>query len=150
MPRLMLQCKKCGKIFYSGFTIETQGIVTLKNNKSRCAFCHSMESIPDGTFKTTVEGFINILEQTDNPLKKANDLFESLQKVKTSEELSNLKKLNKFSKFKKWIPDSPEKIAAYIAIIYTIIQLLTQSPGVQIEYNTFINQYNQIINVQSK
>lgn len=144
----MLQCEKCDRIFSSGIMMEPGASATFVNNKTQCPFCHSMENIPDGTFRATVEGFINVLGQTDDPLKIATELFEALQKAKTLEDISNLKKLENFSKFKKWLPDSPEKIAAYIVIISTLIQLLTKSSSVQIDYNTFVNQYNQAINIE--
>ena len=106
-----------------------------------------MENIPDGTFRATVEGFVEILEQSKNPLDKAKELLKALEKSKSSDDLAEIKKLSKFSEFKKWLPDSPEKIAAYIAIIYTIVQLLIQKPNIRIEYNDFNNQYNQVINI---
>lgn len=106
-----------------------------------------MENIPDGTFRSTVEGFIKILEDSGSPLQNASELMEALQKIKTANDLLEIKKSSKFSKYEKWIPNSPEKIASYVAIIYTLVQLWTDQPG-HIEYNTFINQYNQTIEVQ--
>lgn len=150
MPLLMMQCKRCGKVFSSGIEMDPGASATFIDNKTQCQFCGSMENIPDGTFRATVEGFIQALEQTDNPLKKAKELFEALQKSKTEKDLSVIKESSTFAKLKKWIPNSPEKIAAYIAIIYTLIQLWTKSPSVHIEYNTFVNQYNQTINIEIK
>jgi len=107
-----------------------------------------MENIPDGTFRSTVEGFIQVLADSSNPLKKAKELLDALQNSHTSDDLSSIKKSSEFSKFAKWIPNSPEKIAAYLAIVYTLIQLWTNNPNIQIEYNTFVNQYNQTIDIQ--
>ena len=147
MPKLLMECKNCGKIFSSGIFMAPGSSATFLGNKSQCPFCGSMENIPDGTFRATVEGFVEILEQSKNPLDKAKELLEALEKSKSSDDLAEIKKLSKFSEFKKWLPDSPEKIAAYIAIIYTIVQLLIQKPNIRIEYNDFINQYNQVINI---
>ncbi len=143
-----MECKNCGKIFSSGIFMAPGSSATFIGNKSQCPFCGSMENIPDGTFKATVEGFVKILEQSQNPLNRAKELLEALEKSKGSGDLAEIKKSSKFSEFKKWLPDSPEKIAAYIAIIYTIIQLLMQKPNIHIEYNDFfISQYNQVINI---
>lgn len=144
----MLQCKNCLRSFSSGINIGSGATVTLVGNKSRCPFCGSFENIPDGTFKGTVEGIVKILEQSEDPLKKANELFEALERAKRQNDLTEIKTSSKFSAFKKWLPDSPEKIAAYIAIIYTIIQLLTKEPQISIKYDIFINQYNQIVNIK--
>lgn len=151
MNQILVKCKNCGKIFPSGIAMAPGSSATFINNKSICRFCGSMENIPDGTFKSTVEGFIQVLKETDNPLKQAQDLFNDLQQSKTREDLSKLKKSQKFSKFKKWLPDSPEKIAAYIAIIYALIQLLTKTPEINhIEYNNFVTEYNQTLDIEIK
>jgi len=148
MTILMLQCKNCWKIFSSGINLGSGSTVTLKGNKSQCPYCGSLENIPDGTFRGTVEGIVKILEQSENPLRKAGELLDVLEKAKRQADLEKIKSSSKFSVFKKWLPDSPEKIAAYIAIIYTIIQLLTREPKVSIQYDIFINQYNQVINIK--
>lgn len=148
----MLQCKNCLKIFSSGISMGSGSSATFINNKSQCPFCGSMESIPDGTFKATVESFIQVLEQSEDPIPRAKELLLELQKVKTQEEITKVRELSKFEKLKIWLPSSPEKIAAYIAIIYTLIQIWTKNPEIHIEYNTFINQYNQTIqlNLENK
>ena len=148
MPKLLMQCKKCGKIFSSGIFMAPGSSATFIGNKSQCPFCGSMENVPDGTFRATVEGFVEILEQSKDPLNKARELLDALEKSKNSNDLSEIKESSKFSGFKKWLPNTPEKIAVYIAIVYTIIQLLTQKPDIHIEYNDFINQYNQVINTE--
>lgn len=152
MPRLMLQCKNCSKIFSSGISMGPGSSATFISNRSQCPFCGSMENIPDGTFKATVEGFIQILEESEDPIQIAKELLHELQKVKTQEEITKVKELSKFEKLKIWLPNSPEKVAAYIAIIYTLIQVWTKNPEVHIEYNTFINQYNQTVqfNLENK
>lgn len=146
MPPILLQCQSCKRIFSSGINLGVGATATLKGNVSQCPFCKSMENIPDGTFKGTVKGIVKILEQSDSPLSTAKDLLDALEKSRTPEDLAKIKQSSKFAKFKKWIPNTPEKLAAYIAIIYTIIQLLIKSPRMHIEYNeTFVKIYNQKI-----
>lgn len=147
MPLIMLKCKKCGKVFSSGINVGPGSSATFINNKSKCPFCGSWENIPDGTFKATVEGFVEVLKSTDSPIQKAKELLEALEKAKTKDDFEKVKSKPKFQIFKKWLPDSPEKIAAYIAIIYTILQLMVKSPGTHIEYDVFIKEYNQTIEI---
>jgi len=147
MPPILLECKNCGKVFPSGISVGQGSSVTLMGNKSRCPHCDSMESIPDGIFKATFEGFIRILQTSQDPLREAQELLESLRKSKSAADLEAIKQSPKFSKFSAWIPNTPEKIAAYIAIIYTVVSLLTQKPDVHIEYQTFVNQYNATLNI---
>jgi hypothetical protein len=148
MNQLLLKCKVCGKIFSSGIAMGPGSSATFINNKSQCRYCGSIENIPDGKFRSTVEGFIKVLEDNPDPLKKAKELLEALQKSKTVDDLSAIKRSSSFFKLKKWIPNSPEKIAAYLAIIYTLIQLWTKTPNISIEYSTFVNQYNKIVEIQ--
>lgn len=148
MPQILLQCKNCKRVFPSGINLGVGATATLKGNISQCPFCKSMENIPDGTFRGAVEGIIRVLEKSENPLNTAKDLLDALEKSKSSKDLSKVKRSPRFAKFRKWIPDTPEKLAAYIAIIYTIIKLLTKSPEMHIEYNTFVKTYNQVITIQ--
>ena len=149
MTTLIMQCKNCLRVFSSGINIGSGATVTLVGNTSQCPFCGSFENIPDGTFRGTVEGIVQVLEQSENPLKRSGELLDALERVKSQEDLKRIKSSPKWSAFKKWLPDSPEKIAAYIAIIYTIVQLLTKEPKMSIQYNIFIEQYNQVVNIKN-
>lgn len=149
MPLIYLQCKNCQQIFSSGINLGAGATVVLKGNLSQCPQCGSMENIPDGTFRGTVEGIVNVLKQSEDPLKIAKELFEALDKSRTVKDLDDLKKSSKFSEFKQWLPNSPEKIAAYIAIAYTIFQLLIKEPAINIQYNQqFVNIYNEYVILQ--
>jgi predicted Zn-ribbon and HTH transcriptional regulator len=151
MPILSLQCKKCNRVFSSGINLGVGATVRLKGNRSRCPYCGSMENIPDGTFRSTVEGIVGVLEQSRDPIGTAKDLLDALEKSKTSEDLEKLKRSSKLSKFKKWIPNSLQKLAWYAAIIYVILQLLSKSPNGHIEYNQqFIDNYNQCTILQEE
>jgi len=70
-----------------------------------------------------------------------------LQKIETPQDLEEIKRSKQFEELKKWLPNSPEKIAAYIAIAYTIVQMFTKSPSTSINYNSFVEQYNETINI---
>lgn len=147
MGQITIQCKNCTRVFKSGFGLGDGATATFSDNKSQCPGCGSWESLPDGTFRGTVEGFIRILEEADNPNKEAQNLLDSLLDVSTDEDLEKVKNNPKFSRFAKWLPNSIERVAAYIAIIYTVTQMLTKDPDVSIEYNQFINNYNITIDI---
>jgi len=147
MPSLNLQCTNCLRIFSPGICIEGNSSITFNNCVSNCPFCGSSQSIPDGVFKDTVEGFIEFFRGSDSSLKNANELFNALQKIETPQDLEEIKRSKQFEELKKWLPNSPEKIAAYIAIAYTIVQMFTKSPSTSINYNSFVEQYNETINI---
>lgn len=115
MPQILVQCKNCQRIFPSGIELGLGATATFAGNRSQCPYCGSMENIPDGTFRGTVEGIVKILESSPNRLQTAKDLLESLEKSKSANDLSKVKRSSQFSKFRKWIPDSPQKLAVYIA-----------------------------------
>jgi len=148
MSQLLIQCKNCEKIFSSGINMGIGSSATFVGSKSKCPFCGSWENIPDGTFKATFEGFTKIIEQSNNPLGKARELLDVLEKNKN--DLSGIKNSSKFLELKKWLPDSPKKVLIYIVILRTIIQLLSQKTNTSIDYDNFVNQYNincdQVIN----
>lgn len=150
MPQILMQCKNCLKIFSPGIELGVGATIILKGNRARCPFCGSMENMPNGTFRGTVEGIVKILESSPNRLQTAKDLLEALGRSKTENDLSKLKHSSRFSKFKKWIPDSLEKIYYYIVILQAIILLLTRNPVIKIEVNNVMSIYNQIVVSQTK
>lgn len=146
MPALMMQCRRCGSLFSSGIAIEGNATVNLQGNISQCPYCGSMEQVPDGTFRNTVEGIVKVLSSSPNPIQTVKQVLSDLENAKKNNDVSSLNDSVALSSFKQWIPNTPEKLAAYIAIFYTIYLLLSQNPAVNIEYNqNFINQYNNVI-----
>lgn len=147
MHQLHLICKHCGRIFPSGFPVGPG--ITLVGNKSQCPHCGSIENVPDISFRETVTQFADILATSENPLTDAKQLVSELSSVSSNNALRTIKKKSKFAK---WFPDSPEKIAAYVAIASTAVALLIRSPETQITYNqVFIEQYNVcIVEAQDK
>jgi len=150
MPQILVQCKNCQRIFPSGIELGIGATATFVGNLSQCPFCGSMENIPDGTFRGSVEGIVKILESSTNRLQTAKALLEALEKSKSENDLSKVKHSSQFSRFKRWIPDSLEKIYYYIVILQAIILLLTRNPVIKIEVNNVMNIYNQIIVSQTK
>jgi len=142
----MCHCSSCGIIFPSGIGIAPGASATLYGNFSQCPNCGSMEQVPEGTFRVTIEGIIDYISQSTNPIQTAKEVLKELEESKIANYLEGSKKFKTADFFTKWSPNTPEKLAAYFAIVYTIYLFLTQQPPSNIEYNqTFINQYNQII-----
>lgn len=127
-------------------TASNGGAIIITDYRARCPGCKSLENIPDGTFQETVDGVATLLLKSQNPLQEASDILETLEDSRQQGSIAPLKSKPWYLAFKKWLPDTPEKIAAYAAIFTVIHQSLTKDPGQRIEYSpTFIEQYNQTI-----
>ncbi len=148
MPKLLLLCKKCHRIFPSGIFMGPGSSATFVGNKSKCPFCKSWENIPDGTFKATVNGFIEILKSSKNPLQDAKDILDGLEKAKDTQDLSKVLYGDKIELFLK---KNKLKIAIGIAILKILVDLLTKQPNIEINNSIinqqFYNQYNQVIDI---
>lgn len=148
MPNLLIACGNCGRIFSSGIFMAPSSSVTFVGNKSQCSFCGSMENIPDGTFNATVNGFIEILKNSKNPLQDAKNILGGLEKAKGTQDLSKVPYGDKVELFLK---KNELKIAMGIAILKVFVDLLTKQPNIEINHSIinqqFYNQYNQVINI---
>jgi hypothetical protein len=146
LPTLMLQCSRCAAIFSSGMAVSNGGTIILESCYAECPRCGSTESIPDGIIQETVEGIARLLQKSSNPLQEVGDILGALENSRQQGSVSPLQSRPWYLKFKKWLPDTPEKIAAYVTIFAAMHQILTKNPGQHIEYSpTFIEQYNQTI-----
>ena len=147
MPKLLMECENCGKIFPSGIFMTPGSSATLVGNKSQCPFCGSMESIPDGMFRVAVNGFIEILKDSKNPLQDAKDILGGLKKAKDTQGLSKVPYDG--DKVELFLKKNKLKIAVSIAVLKVFVDLLTKQPNIEINHSIinqqFYNQYNQII-----
>jgi hypothetical protein len=142
----MLQCKTCSTIFSSGMTASNCGAIIFTDYRVRCPKCGALESIPDGTSQATVDGVASLLLNSTNPLHGVSDILEALEDSRRQKTIAPLQSKSWYAAFKQWLPDTPEKIAAYITIFAAIHQILAKDPSQHIEYSpTFIEQYNQTI-----
>jgi hypothetical protein len=89
---------------------------------------------------------IENLNDRDVIQKELQCLIYDLARISTEEELEEYRKKST-SVFKKWIPNSPEKIAAYVAVFFTAFQLATCSNPNEIEYEKFCEEYVQVIEI---
>jgi hypothetical protein len=146
LQTLMLQCSRCATIFSSGMAVSNGGTIAFENCYAQCPRCGSLESIPDGLFQETVEGIARLLRKSQNPLQEVGEILGALKDSSLQGSVSPLQSKPWYLTFKKWLPDTPEKIAAYVTIFAAMHQILTRNPSQHIEYSpTFIEQYNQTI-----
>lgn len=148
MDLLKWLCTNCGFAFDPPFRVTGGGTVNLIFQDSRfvCPRCKSVENIPDGTFQNTVKGFIRLLEGSQEPIQKAKEILTKLNNAKNDNNLSELNNDESLALLRNWLPNTPQKLAAYIAILTFILNFLIHKPDEKIQYNQlFINQYNEYI-----
>lgn len=120
--------------------------IELINCKSQCPRCGSLESIPDGIFRETIEGIANLLQVSTNPLGDVKQILDTFEEVKRKGSILPLQSKPWYIQLRKWLPDTLEKVGIYAGILGVLHQVLAKDSSVQIEYSpTFIEQYNQAI-----
>jgi hypothetical protein len=149
MPSIVLECQNCFKLFPSGINMRPGASATIIGCKSRCPYCGSWENIPDGNFKMTLDGVLEIIKTSANPLKDLNEILDGLNKAKRGQDFSKNPRKDVIEQFLK---NNKYKIGILIVIIKIIIQLLIKDPLVKIDCNIlnneFYNSYNQLIEVE--
>lgn len=147
MPALMLECQNCYKVFQSGIYMKEGSSATLQNNKSQCPFCRSMENIPNGTFMATVNGFIDLLKDSKNPLRDAKEILKGLEQ-------KNLSQIQQKYKIENFLENNKRKIVIAMALLKILIDLLSKEPNIEINSNivnqNFYSQYNEHIEINIK
>ncbi len=151
MSEMQLRCLSCGKLFPSGYVIG-EGEVTFLGTLSQCRHCGSIEAVPDGTFRASIEGIISVIQNSSDPVATAQDLIDGLKEAKEKSD-DRILKDDRFREFEKWLPDNNGIVRLtilqiYISILQLLIPLLTNSSPPQIIYKQVIHQYDQSINVQ--
>lgn len=145
MPPLLLRCSRCGMIFNSGFNFGPNVAVTLKGNQSQCPRCGSMQSLPEGTFQSTVEGIMRVVSDAPDRRKMATELLAIAQEAQKTGDLTPVRN----TELNRWLPSDPANAIGYlqilIGVLQVLLQLLLNNPQAKIEYNqTFINNYNTV------
>ena len=158
-----ISCKHCGKDFETQIKIDPAIYAMYPNlkvghNTFTCPHCDNRAEYREQDFRYTesqvkelatfgkiVDAFIKTVEASDTPLKTASEILSELEASKQEGNVTNLKKSKRFAAFKKWLPDSPEKVAAYIVIAQVVIQLLTKEPNKPVDHITVINQIDQTV-----
>ena len=87
-----------------------------------------------------------LMKESNSPLQDVREILVALKEVSDSRDYPSLERNPKYSKLKKWIPDTPEKLAAYAALVTLVLQLASNGHTESIQINnTFISQYQVII-----
>jgi hypothetical protein len=161
-----VRCKHCGKEFETQIKIDPAVYAMAPNlkvghNTFTCPHCNQRADYSEHDFRYTqeqagelatfgkiVKAFIDTVEASNEPLKAASELLGELEAAKDKGDTKNLQKSKRFSALRKWLPDTPEKVAAYIVIAQVIVQLLTKEPDKPIDQTTIINQIDQTVIIQ--
>lgn len=159
-------CKHCGKEFETQIKIDPAVYalapnISVGHNTFTCPHCDKPSGYSEQDFRYTsvqadelanfgkiVKAFIDNVEETGQPLRAASELLSELEEAKEKGDISGLRKSKKFAFLKKWMPNSPEKIAAYIVIVSAIIQFLNEEPDTKIDQTTIINRIDQTVIIQ--
>jgi hypothetical protein len=106
-----------------------------------------LSSAPIGALpQELMPDILALVKESNSPLKDIREILAALKEASDTRDYQSLEKNSKYSKLKKWIPDTPEKLAAYAALISLVFQLLSNGHPESIQINnTFINQYQVII-----
>jgi hypothetical protein len=126
MPQMMLECNNCNKIFPSGFSMSPGSSATFIGNESKCPYCQSWENIPDGTFMATVNGFIDLLSDSKNPLEDAKEILEGLER-------GDLSKVPAKNKVEQILKNNRLKIWIAIELLRLFVNAWDQDPNVKID-----------------
>lgn len=125
-------------------------ILTLAEEKIMLGF-GPIGSAPIGALpEEMARDLLEVVNNSQTPEEAVREILVALKDVSESKRYSDLAKNEKYKALKKWIPDTPEKLAAYAAIAALILQMITKYPPQKIEINnTFIQQYEIILNSNS-
>ncbi|MCG3193065.1 MAG: hypothetical protein DIJKHBIC_02314 [Thermoanaerobaculia bacterium] len=90
-----------------------------------------------------MNGFVVLLNEAKNPRQELGLILEELEKVRAGE-----KPTGRHAAIKKWLPNSPKKAAAWIAVILELMSHLSQKPANQSVTNIEVTQIIQKIHVE--
>jgi hypothetical protein len=145
LPPLMLQCASCSCVFHSGLELSANTYLTMHGNVSQCPRCGSMESLPEGNFKTTVDGILRLVREAPDARKSAEELLAMARLAEASGDVTQLRN----SELARWLPDNPQLAVGYIQILIAalqvVLQLLLSNPSGRIEHHEHYNTYNTYI-----
>ena len=139
--RILLQCSNCHKII-SKIALASFTKWTPSGKPFSCKYCGTKQ-VYENSFQATFNEVYEIISDSSSPLKEAEKILHGLEAVKMGKRVNDLGEFYQSKSFRKWLPNSPEKIAAYIAIITAIIMMLKQHPEPKIDMDVFINIFNE-------
>jgi SEC-C motif-containing protein len=143
MVPLLVRCLVCRRVFPSGFDFAPGSTFRLEGNLTQCPYCGSFNAVPDGDFSVTLDGIVRLIADAANPLETARELQKAVKDVQSTGDPSPL--LAIYPGLTAWLPNTPEKAAAYITIIAFILDLILKllGTGATIDVTQVINVYNQ-------
>jgi hypothetical protein len=161
-----VKCRNCGKLFETQIKIDpaiykfAPGI-RVGVNTFTCPHCNTQDQYSEedflytpqqvlelASFGKTVRAFVEHIRLSETPLQAASELLSGLEQASTTGDVNKLRNTPRLLKLRKWLPNSPEKVAAYVAVAHVIFQILTREPSLKIEYQTVVNEIHQTYIVQ--
>ncbi len=161
-----VKCKHCGEDFETQIKIDPTiyGMVSnlkVGSNTFTCPSCDKRaeysekdfiytksQAIELASFGKIVKAIAEVVNASPEPLLAAKEILHELEDAKSKNDASQFLESSKLQFLKKWIPDTPEKLAAYVVIGQLVVQLLVKQPDKPVEHTTVINQFNQTYIVQ--
>ncbi|WP_287032975.1 hypothetical protein [Methylophilus sp.] len=133
MPDVPAFCNRCGTAFPSGLSFNNSYNIKIRNVISGpCPKCGAMGTVPDGVFNF-IDDTIEILsapQTTIDDLHRLSEIIEQAKRFKYSaaylsaqieQEVPNLISLRSF------LPKDATQLAAYLAVLVSIIALIVTS-----------------------
>lgn len=150
MPSIPAFCDTCGAIFNSGFFAENSTNVTFSGCQAGpCPKCGGIGHIPDGVFNF-IGDTIEILSAPKRTLKELAQLTKILQNAKAEESAEAIaerirQEVPGLSKLADLLPKNRSELYGFLALILTVIQLMSQSPQptTTVTVNQVIQQVSQ-------
>ena len=160
MPDIPAICNSCGTLFPSGMFLENCRDMSLSGcTAGPCPRCGSQGHIPDGIYNVT-GNIIELLSGPGSTIEALTRLKEKLTRIRDrtsnqNEIRSQVEEvLSEHEGLKNYIPKNGSELAAYIAVIVSIIALILNygfKNKDKIGPDNVINQINidQTINIQA-
>ena len=161
-------CKLCNEPFETQIKIDPAIYAMVPNlrvgeNTFTCPSCDKRSNYSEKDFMYSkpqadklaffgkiVEAIISVVEESRNPLKMATEMLGDFEQAKSSNDPSIFNQSSHLKFLKKWIPDTPEKLAAYVVIGQLVVQSLINQPQDKIDQRTIINNFNQTLIIEQK
>jgi len=142
-------CNTCGTIFPSAFNIAAENVGIYGCSSGPCPKCGGHGHIPDGLYSFIDNAILLLSDQTRTKSelhKLADILTKARQEQSTTQEVSEKiqNELPELSSLKDILPKTRTELYAFIAIILTIITILSASLS---RDNTPKIEINQVVNV---
>lgn len=139
MGDIKLVCANCRRVYNSGVFLGEGATATLHINQSQCPFCGRFNKMPEGTFRGTVSGFVEILQASKDPEAQLKEMLAELEAIKSGNKPAKASR-----KLRAWLPSNIRDAAAWMTIIIELLRLLHQEPSTKITEPIVVQVIQQV------